>query len=649
MRRSAACSLLLLALCAPPALADPTPGTGALLVRGDAGVHALPVLGFDVDLEVSGILVRGTVRQSFRNPGPATLEAIYVFPLPANASVHAMEIRIGERRIEAVLREREAARRDYEQARDEGRKAALTEQQRPNLFSTAVANVNPGEIVEVRLEYLQEMEMLDGRCELTFPLTYVPRHDAGGAPLRVPSEPAPAVEPAFRAAPPSARIVARVRPGLPLEGDTIRSPSHEVTSRWDGEVLVVETVSPRIPADRDFRLEWAPLTGLEPRAAALVEDRADGRYVLLMVLPPEEEASIGLPTETLFVLDTSGSMGGPSIAAARRSLLGALERLRPEDRFDILAFDDGVRAYGERFLAAGEEEVAAARTWVRSLEAAGGTRIDVALRRAVTMATQEEDTGRLRRIVFLTDGGVNNEEEVLRIVGEGTGSVRLHALGIGAAPNRWLLREMARMGRGFCRFIPGPEDADVEIDAFLARLDRPVLRDLRLLSGGTAETYPDPLPDLHAGEPLFASLRFPPGRPLEELRLEGRTREGEIDLAVDLDRTAGWSAGVAQRWARARVVALLDSLHRGAAPDGVREAVVRTSLAFGILTRYTSLVAVEAYPTATDPAARVEVPSARPAGMLPRGGTEGPPGPWRGALLLIAGASLLAVAERGRR
>ncbi|MGD8377386.1 MAG: VIT domain-containing protein [Acidobacteriota bacterium] len=648
MRPFAARSLALLLLCAPAALAEPAPGTGALLVAGDGGSRVLPVLGFDVDLEVSGVLVHGTLRQRFRNPGPETLEATYVFPLPENASVHAMEIRIGERRIEAAIREREAARREYEQARHEGRKAALAEQQRPNLFSTAVANVNPGEIVEVRLEYLQELEILDGRCDLTFPLTFVPRHDAGGEPLRLPSRPMPDVNPALRAAPPTVRIVARVRPGLPLEGDTIRSPSHEVTSRWDGEVLVVETVTPRIPADRDFRLEWAPLPGLAPRAAALVEDRADGRYVLLMLLPPEEEATIGLPTETLFVVDTSGSMGGASIAAARRALVGALDRLRPEDRFNILAFADGVRAYDDRFRTAGDEEVEAARAWVHALEAGGGTRIDVALRWAVTLASREEGTGRLRRIVFLTDGGVNNEEEVLRIVHEGSGSVRLHALGIGAAPNRWLLREMARRGRGSCRFLPGPEEAEVEIEAFLARLDRPVLRDLRL-SGGRAEIYPEPLPDLHAGEPLLASLRFAPGVPLGELRLAGRSRERELDLAVDVGRAAERSSGVAQRWARARVVALLDSLHRGADPDGVREAVVRTSLAYHILTRYTSLVAVEAYPTAANPASRVAVPAAWPTGMLPRGGTTGPNRPWRGALLLIAGALLLAGTAVARR
>ncbi len=636
-----------------PATAPTRPteaGTGELLRRTPGGLVPLPVLDLQVKLEVTGILVRGSVIQTFRNPTREVIECVYVFPLPEQAAVHRMEMRIGERRIVSVIKERKEAKQVYEQARQEGRKAALLEQERPNLFTASAANINPGESIEVFLEYLQEIDYDDGEFALSFPLTFTPRFatNAVGDADRV----TPPFASAGSAAFPRAALTVRIDAGVPIE--RVVSDSHAIRDFWDGNVLVVEPEDKTIPADRDFLLRWRPILSEQPRPALFVEDRPEGRYVLVMLLPPLRDVGTGrgLPTETLFIVDVSGSMAGPSIDQARAALLAALDRLRPEDRFDILSFNDEVREFRGRFVPASGRDLEEARDWTRSLRADGGTRIDLALERGLSLVGAS-GSDRSRRIIFLTDGAADNEESVLREVRAGLGATRLHALGIGAAPNRYLMRAMASAGRGLCDFISTTEGAANRVDAFFTRLGRPVLTDLEIVWDGkeAVESYPALLPDLHAGEPLFLSARLASDRPLPRLVLGGRTLEGALRLEVTADGPATAGSGVAVRWGRAKVTALLDTLHDGADPEAVRQAVIDVSKAFDIVTPYTSLVAVEEFPTATGECGRVKVANGLPDGSrllgdLPQGGSDEPILFLLGMLLLLAGSVLLAGAFR---
>ena len=230
-------------------------GSGALLRKTPGGLAPLPILGLEVRLEVTGILVHGVVTQRFLNPTPDVIECVYVFPLPERAAVHRMEMRIGERRIVSIIREKEEARAIYEQARQEGHKAALLEQERPNLFTTSAANVNPGESVEIELEYLQETDYHDGEFGLTVPLTFTPRFltNAAGDAERMG---APFARPG--SAPfPRADLEVRIHPGFPIQ--TVESASHPILTHWDSDALVVEPEGRTVAADRDFQLRWRPL------------------------------------------------------------------------------------------------------------------------------------------------------------------------------------------------------------------------------------------------------------------------------------------------------------------------------------------------------------------------------------------------------
>ncbi len=626
-------------------------GSGEMLRKTPGGLVPLPTLGLDVELDVTGIMVRGTVTQTFRNPTSEVIECVYVCPLPERAAVHHMEMRIGARRIVSIIRERGEAKQVYEQALQEGRKAALVEQERPNLFTTSAANVNPGESIEVVLEYLQELSYDNGEFSLAFPLTFTPRFETGAGAQASRISP-PFARPGSAALP---RATLRVRidaGGIPIH--QVESASHTVRTFWDGPVLVVEPQEKTVPADRDFHLRWKPVLAGEPRPALFVEDRPDGRYVLVMLLPPLPEVGSGrgLPADTLFIIDVSGSMAGPSIDQARAALLAALDRLRPDDTFEILSFNDAVQEFRSGFVPAAGRDLDEAREWTRALQAGGGTRIDLALERGLSLLGAAR-AGRSQRIIFLTDGAADNEDEVLSEVRLRLGSARLHTLGIGAAPNRYLMRAMATAGRGLCEFISTTEGAGNRVDAFFSRLSRPVMTDLALDWGGgePVEAYPALLPDLHEGEPLVLSARLPTGRSLRRLVLSGRTLDGALRLEAAADGPGTEGSGVAVRWSRAKVESLLDTLHAGASPETVRPAVIDVSKSFGILTPYTSLVAVEEFPTATGASSRANLANGLPAGSqlmgdLPQGGTHEPILFLLGMLLAFAGIVLLAGALR---
>lgn len=627
-------------------------GCGELLWKSPQGLVPLPIAGLDVELSVTGAMIHGKLTQRFQNPTSEVIEALYVFPLPDRAAVHHMEMRIGERRIVSVVQEREQARRTYEQARDSGRKTALVDQRRPNLFTTSVANINPGETVAIALEYFEEAQYEEGRFSLRFPLTFTPRfmpppvkeREAGEEPPQGPAPElvAPFVHPRSPDRPRAALRV-QLRPGFALE--ELSSRSHDLVTRQEQGTYEIATRPESIVADRDFLLSWRPTLEEEPRGALFIEDRPEGRFALVMLVPPipGSEAGLGLPTETLFIIDVSGSMEGPSIIQARRALLASLDRLRPEDRFNIIKFNDDAEPFRETFQQAEGPALDAGRQWVGELEAGGGTMIHPALMRGLRMMG-ESRSSHAQRIVFLTDGAVGNEQELFEAIVNRLGQTRLHTIGIGQAPNAHLMRKMARLGRGLCEFIADGNEAAGRMEAFFERLDRPVMTDLVLQTQGIEleEAYPRRLPDLYAGQPLLLSARLSGESTSGILELGGQTRTGWIDASLPVDEKAPRGQGIALRWARAKVRSLMDSLHDGADPAGVRTEVVDLGLAFNMVTAYTSLVAVEDRASALG--------SARPfrlASVLPRGGTNGPLRLLAGWVLVVVGLGSLLVLRRG--
>jgi Ca-activated chloride channel family protein len=577
--------------------ADPAPirAEGALVSPGDMCSGALllesvdsgryleaPRMATDVAIRVTGPIARTRVTQRFENPSDAWVEGVYVFPLPSGAAVDTLRLQVGERFLEGEIQERARAREIYEKAAAAGRKASLVEQQRPNLFRNAVANIGPGESVIVQIEY-QEAVRLDGdEFSLRVPLTVTPRASASGD---------EAVElGAGEVAPLALRV--ELDAGVPLAG--IESEYHDVRIAEDGERAIVSLAAPA-PPDRDFVLAWKLAPSAAPQAALFRESVGGATYYLGLVVPPAgAQAPRRQPRETLFVIDDSGSMAGESMRQAQAALALGLRALEPGDRFNVIRFDDTVSALFPRPVPADRANLDAAQHFVAALSADGGTAILPALQAALADATPD-DRAHLRQVIFLTDGAVANEDAVLATIEASLGRSRLFTVGIGSAPNSYLMEHVARLGRGTFTHVGSELEVDRRMTELFAKLESPVMTDLRVVTDGAElETWPNPVPDLYAGEPVVISARD--GGDAEVLRMAGRIGasawSSELALADARD-----GSGVAKLWGRAKIGAIDLMRFQGVDAADIDAEVLKIALAHHLVSRLTSLVAVDVAPS----------------------------------------------------
>jgi Ca-activated chloride channel family protein len=408
------------------------------------------------------------------------------------------------------------------------------------------------------------------------------------------------------------------------------------------------SLSGQAQADRDFALEWTPARGSEPQAALFTEEWRGEFYSLLVVQPPAEvsaaHAASRLEREIIFVLDTSGSMSGASIQQAKAALALALDRLSPDDRFNVIEFNSQARRLWPESLPAYVEHVEEARRWVEGLEADGGTEILAALLLALDARSDlaGRDENRLRQVVFVTDGCVGNEDEIFREIRGGLGETRLFTVGIGSAPNAYFLRQAAAAGRGSYTFVGRPEDVRTHMAELLRKLENPVLADVAVVwDEASSAPIPERVPDLYAGEPLVvvAKLANPSGA-----TLSGSGQQTWSDRVESARAVAG--KGIHAVWARRRIAQLEDSALEGAAADEIRAGIVEVALAHGLVSRHTSLVAVDVTPTASvGPAPARHVPVHLPAGWNGAGFGELPQGATPARLYLICGLGMLIAAS----
>jgi Ca-activated chloride channel family protein len=621
---------------APPG--NDRPGTGTLLARINSTLVPLPVVSMEVTLSISGPIVRGRLVQSFDNPTEETLEAEYVFPLPEGAAVDGLTLQVGDRLFVGEIQEKEDARRTYENAKADGKGAGLVEQDRPNIFRTHVANIPPHASIVIHLDTLDEAEWSSGEFSTTFPTTITSRYTPGDSQACDPIGPETAVHG------PVVALHATIDAGLPISA--IVSPSHRVRTTVAGSSFDVRVGDGPVPADRDFVLRWRPDAEAAPVAGGLVEERPDGRYGLAMLVPPQlTQAGAGtFETQTVFVVDVSGSMDGPSLVQAKAALQAALDRLRPGDTFTLIKFDSGNVAYSERLIPADPAAIGAAKRWVSQLAAGSGTEILPALLRALDLS-ERGDPAVLKRVILITDGAVENEDQVVAEVGRHLGGTRLHIVGIGMAPNRWLMKELARAGRGTFESIGSIADVQSKTVELLERTERAAITDVALEWDGAPplDAGPDPVPDLYAGRPLVVTARFDPTRPLPKLRVWGRAPGGPVTMDVDFAR-AGRNAGIGTRWARARIASLEQSRVHGADPAVVRADVLDLAKRFSLVTAYTSFVVVADESYATE-----DESGSGEGGELPQGGTEEPLLFAIGVVLCGLGGCTFLAAMRARR
>ncbi len=609
----------------------PTPGemqSGSLLLRMQNGYSTATRLNTDVDIDVSGLVARVKVRQEFRNASQNWVEGIYVFPLPDKAAVDRMRLHIGERFIEGEIQEKEHAKKTYEQARQAGKKASLVEQQRANLFTTSVANVAPGELVVIEIEYLEDIRYEEGQFSIRFPMTLTPRYISGSTlPDRVGSgwsTDTDRVPDASSITPPqvaSSRahrlsLTANVNAGVPLK--IIASRYHPVSVSEEDDRYTVSLSAGTVAMDHDFELVWRPMPSATPRAMSFVE-AVDGRsYHLLMVMPPDQEllSADSMPRETILIIDTSGSMHGVSIQQAKRAVQLALRGLKATDRFNVIEFNSITSALFKQSQPVTAASIAQASSFVKRLQANGGTEMRPALSLVLDSPPSE---GHLRQVVFITDGSVGYEDELFSMIEDRLGGARLFTVGIGSAPNSWFMRKAAEAGRGSYTFISALHEVREKMDGLFRKLEQPQVTDIEVQwpSSVVADSFPSIVPDLYLGEPVVVKVAATGNfRGSDFVRISGNSIGGGWSTKVPV-AGASDSPGVAALWARAHIGELMDTERRHVQPEEIRAAIVETALAHHLVSKYTSLVAVDKTPArpADDPLLSEQVPNLMPYGQ----------------------------------
>jgi Ca-activated chloride channel family protein len=598
--------------------ADPAQG-GALLLRGKGLADALPAvrLGTDMQVEVSGQVARVRVTQAFRNTSDRWMEATYLYPLPDDGAVDSLKMVVGQRVIVGHIKRREEARKLYETAKAAGQKTGLVESERPNLFRNQVANIGPRETVLISIEYQAPVRQLGGEFALRLPLVVGPRY----VPPQTITGPAAADDAAAVTAPLAApalgkslnpvSITVHLAPGF-VPANVI-SPYHRVTVAEAGPTArTITLASGEEPADRDFELRWRSASA-DP-TVGLFHQTLNGEHYVMAAITPPAVAKIGKapPREMVFVIDNSGSMGGDSMEAAKQSLVQALDTLRPEDRFNVIRFDDTMTQLFEHSTQASPDQIVLAKRFADGLEAAGGTEMLPALKAALV----DDGTGpAMRQVVFLTDGDLSNEREMMAEIAAHAGKSRVFMVGIGSAPNTYLMRRMGEAGRGTYTNIGKASEVNAKMTALLERLKTPAVRELTVtIEGAPLDLTPRRLPDLYAGEPLTLLGK---GAGLSgKLTINGLIGDQPWSQTVDL-ATAQDSPAVGKLWANRRIAEVEAERAAGQIEDAAAdEAVAKLGLDYAIVTRRTSLVAVDETPSRPAGArlTREELPLLLPAG-----------------------------------
>lgn len=570
---------------------NPYPGQLIALDKEGRPDSLCPLERTSVTAKIAGFGAEVNVVQSFLNTSKTPIEAVYTFPLPNDAAVHRMRMKIGERVIEGSIKRRGEARQIYEAAKAAGRNAALLDQERPNIFTQSVANIMPGSRIQIEISYVQLMKYDSGQFEFSFPMVVGPRF-LGNAP-----DPGKIDPPRVTRTGTNIDLSVEVDAGTTISN--VNSVLHEIDTVGLGgnRVKVSLKKEDEIP-NRDFVLRYQAVGSMPKAAFVTHSDQRGGFFTLVMMPPQRPTASQIMPREIIFVMDQSGSQSGFPIEKSKELTLKMIKQLRPGDTFNVIGFANAVRTLWTEPRSLSPENLSQAEAFVGTMQANGGTQ----LREGVVAALQgQHDPARLRLVLFNTDGYVGDEAMVLDTIQKQRDRARMFTFGIGNSVNRFLIDSMAEEGRGMAEYVTLAEAADKAVAGFVKRTQTPVLTDLSASFSGVAvsDVQPQNLPDVFDNRPVVLYGRFTGGG-RGQVTLNGKLGGQPWSQTLDLDFSGRSNAGaVPILWARKKIAEIertdyLAGLKgQSRSPESVASRVTDLALQFGLMSQYTSFVAVE--------------------------------------------------------
>ncbi|MBZ5505962.1 MAG: VWA domain-containing protein [Acidobacteriia bacterium] len=617
-------------------------GNSQLQILGKDGkvTGFVPLKHTGIKTEISGFVARTEVTQEFENVLPDAVEAVYVFPLPHSSAVDGMTMTVGEREIRAVIKERDEARKIYEQARNTGHTAALLEQERPNIFTQSVTNIPPSGKVQIKLTVIELLKYEAGVYEFAFPLVVGPRY--------IPGTPASAgdhgtmpntdqVPDASRISPPVAGVhtadghaghnvsmEVNLVAGVPV-GD-VESTSHKIfADRTGPDSYHITLADGAVLPDKDFILKYQ-VSGTGVNDAVLAHSDKSGGYFTLILQPPNRPVEKTLvPRQLIFVVDTSGSMWGFPLDMAKKTIQRALDNLRKDETFNLITFSGDTRILFPEPVPATPENIAAAQKVLAGAYGSGGTEMMKAIRTALgddAGADKPMEADPIRVVCFMTDGYVGNDADIIAEIKKHS-DARVFSFGIGTSVNRFLLTKMAEEGHGDVEFVTAPGEAQAAADRFYERVHSPVLTNISIDWNGlpVTDVYPKNVRDLFSAKPVIITGRYT-GHPSGKITIKGYRGTGDYSRTIPVDfSSAGESnAALEKIWARHKVEDLMSQDWNGiqSGNSKYKADIIKVGLEHSLATQYTSFVAVEEKTVVSDgKPVKVEVPVELPSGVSP--------------------------------
>ena len=562
---------------------------------GDSSLEHFPLKDTQVDVSISGVIAAVTVRQVYSNMGGVPINGKYIFPGSTRAAVHGMKMTIGERVIRAKIKEKEQARKAFEAAKQEGKNASLLEQQRPNVFSMEVANVMPGDTIEIELNYTELLVPEDGTYQFVYPTVVGPRYTSLTSAQATPSErwvqnpylkegTAPRTDFSIEVA---------LAAGMPIQEISSRSHDIDVAFGDESQAHIGLTKQDGFAGDRDFILDYR-LSGRQISSGLILQQGKDENFFLLMTQPPKRvEPDTIPPREYLFVIDVSGSMSGYPLDTAKRLVKDLIGGMRSTDSFNVLFFASDSKVLSETPVPATPPNISRAVAMIGHSRGGGGTELKKAMQRAMNLPKQE---GVSRTMVVITDGYIHAEREVFELIQQNLNHTNVFAFGIGSSVNRYLIEGMAKAGQGEPFAVTKADEAKGAAEKFGRYISQPVLTDIEVAFQGldTYDVEPSVVPDLFAERPIIVMGKWR-GEPTGLVTVSGNSGSGRYERKIPAGGAVinDHEGALHYLWARTRISRISDFKARQDSNEQHREEIVTLGLKYNLLTQFTSFIAID--------------------------------------------------------
>lgn len=564
-------------------------------------IFAGPTLKTDVNVKVQGLLTTTTVKQYFINPTNSWMEAIYLFPLPDKSGVDFLRMKIGDRFIEGKIQEREKAEKIYQEAKKNGNKASLVSSSRSNIFKTKVANIAPGELIIIEIRYHDVLEFKNDIYSLRIPTVI---NDRYMYPIKVQEGETISkvtklnteihspinISPDFTINPYSISIDLNTGFDITFPESSSHAISVDSISSSHHNITLTEG---KTPSTRDFVLNFSPIKSPEPYIEIYGEDVGKDLYLYGLINPQIEQQDLTLMDKTAItiVADVSGSMSGKSLRQMQAALIAFINQLPEHHYINIIAFDYSYYKLFTIAEPATESIKQLALKFVRDMEADNGTKMLPPIYEAIL---EKPPISMKQQIVLMTDGAINYEKEIMALVNEHIGDKRFHVVGIGSAPNSFLVKGIAKAGRGSYLYVD--DNFNEKINNLLFKINRPVLENLKIEMTRQYDILPKKFPDILADEPITFFIKIPDTKMVDLIKpfiINGNKRNNEWKFSITPDQIQK-GKHLNQLWAREKVEDI--SFQKITSYMDVTEyeqQIIELGLKHHLITKFTSLVAVD--------------------------------------------------------